>query len=105
MNLNYTTQDIDDNFKFISYFISPIKEDLNSDLVNNSPWTFRRYIIPIIQKNYTIEQFYKYEKIFNSLFWNLKIFFVSWMSWTHQMNFFDCSWYTWISNALAQWHT
>lgn len=39
--------------------------------LNNSAYSYRKYIIKKIRKNYTVEQFYFYEKILNKLLHNL----------------------------------
>ena len=39
--------------------------------LNNSAYSYRKYIIKKIRKNYTIEQFYFYEKMLNKLLHNL----------------------------------
>jgi hypothetical protein len=41
-------------------------------MIYYAPFHYRQYIIKIIRKKYTINEFYIYEKIINKLFWNLK---------------------------------
>ena len=38
---------------------------------NFGPYDYRRFIIKRIREKYSIEEFYKYEKIMNKLYWNL----------------------------------
>jgi hypothetical protein len=82
--MNYTNDDIENTFKFLLHFINPISDALNymtkmkiDDTLHeippcDAPRWYRKHIIADITKHYTIEEFYKYEKIFNSLIWNLK---------------------------------
>ena len=76
-------KELNNTWKFLNYFSNPnIRKSVN-DISNiswflrkdmlTSPYTYRKYIINIIQNKYTCDDFYKYEKISNKLFWNLKI--------------------------------
>lgn len=63
--------ELDNYWNFINIFKPEYKKNIS--WINNSAFTYRKYIIKKIRENYTIEQFYLYEKILNKLLHNLLI--------------------------------
>jgi hypothetical protein len=63
--------ELDNYWNFINIF----RPDYSNSIswINNDAFTYRKYIITKIRENYTIEQFYLYEKILNKLLHNLLI--------------------------------
>jgi hypothetical protein len=59
--------ELDNYWKFIDF----IHEDLLKKDFLYSSYQFRKDLIKKIRKNYTAEEFYKFEKILNKLLWNL----------------------------------
>ena len=66
-------KELNNTWKFLSYFNQNLPNDIGDF---DSPYVFvssyREYIIQTIRKKYTYQDFYKYEKILNKLFWILK---------------------------------
>ena len=63
--------ELDNYWNFINIFKPEYKKNIS--WINNDVLTYRKYIIKKIRENYTIEQFYIYEKILNKLLHNLLI--------------------------------
>ena len=63
--------ELDNYWNFINIFKPEYKKNIS--WINNDVLTYRKYIIKKIRENYTIEQFYLYEKILNKLLYNLLI--------------------------------
>jgi hypothetical protein len=64
--LKIEEKSLDDYWEFINIFIPHWD---TSKLYG--PYDYRRVIIPIISKKYTIEQFYFYERVLNKMLWML----------------------------------
>jgi len=77
---NSDKKNLDNTWEFIKYFSNPFGKiksfgDTNWMVRNGvifGPYLYRDYIVNTIRNKYTYQDFYKYEKIVNKLFWNLK---------------------------------
>lgn len=73
---NSEKKELNNTWKFLHYFSNPPGKITKNWFTQNGiifgPHNYRMYIIHTIQNKYTYQDFYKYEKIINKLFWNLK---------------------------------
>ena len=62
--------ELNNTWKFLNYFHGPLLN--NGKYMYGTRATYRINLIKKIKKKYTYDEFYKYEKILNKLFWKLK---------------------------------
>jgi hypothetical protein len=69
--------ELDNYWNFINIFKPEYKKNIS--WINNDVLTYRKYIIKKIRENYTIEQFYLYEKILHLFTFQSPIFTIKLM--------------------------
>jgi hypothetical protein len=69
------TKKEENNLNEFNKFIEIFYKDINFNKINNKkifgPYDYRKLIIKRIKENYTIEEFYFYEKMLNKILWNM----------------------------------